>query len=103
MRDAEWMHRDERADRAPEKIEKAAILFQGRVYSVFPPGRHHDVVKAIIEQNPSVTRVMPNVQGFVTSNGRFVQRDEACVIATKADQIKVKTNPAHLLFSEDVW
>jgi hypothetical protein len=40
-----------------------------------------------------------NVQGFITSTGRFVDRDEAGEIAAKAGQIE---KPKHL-FSEDLY
>ena len=39
-------------------------------------------------------------QGFVTDNGRYVQRGEAAVIAVKAGQ---KERLERLLFSEDLW
>ena len=40
------------------------------------------------------------VQGFLTSKDRFVNRDEAAVIAFKAKQID---NPVDSLFSEDLY
>lgn len=102
MRDAEWMHHDERKDLGPESIEKAAILYNGVVHSVLRPGRHHDVFRKIVLET-KVGSFNGSIQGFVTNHGRFVKRDEACVIAVRADQIKIKTGPAHLLFSEDIW
>lgn len=39
-------------------------------------------------------------QGFITSEGRFVSRNEAARIAFLADQIEGCTN---LLFSENLW
>lgn len=42
-------------------------------------------------------------QGFVTSEGRFVDRREALKIAREAAQIVAKTEPANRLFSEDLW
>lgn len=84
-----------------ERIVAAAIFQDGNVWSVPPPGRHHDVFahmrKSGIENKPGAT------QGFVTSTGRFVTRTRAMLIATKAEQIIKKTGPSHLLFSEDVW
>lgn len=40
-------------------------------------------------------------QGFMTSNGRYVTRDEAYYIAHAANQID--HDPGHLLFSEMLW
>jgi hypothetical protein len=39
----------------------------------------------------------------MTSLGRFVDREEALEIATRAGQIAAKTNPAWILLSEDMW
>lgn len=39
-------------------------------------------------------------QGFMTSKGRYVQRDEAAKIAFNANQIE---KPTPYLFSEDLW
>lgn len=39
-------------------------------------------------------------QGFVTSEGRFVSRGEAAVIAIDADQVD---RDIKILFSEDLW
>lgn len=45
-----------------------------------------------------------NAQGFMTSNGRFVRRDEAAKIASRAKQVMKdgKRKITHLL-SEDIW
>jgi len=92
-----------------EHIERAAILFsretgQMIVLSVPRPGRHHDC----FNQEFPVVRVIRAVsaeetQGFVTSTGRFVDRMDGLKVATEAGQIKTKTGPADLLFSEDMW
>lgn len=80
----------------------AAIWHQGVVYSVPRPGRHHDVVRMMNEKHGLGPGALRH-QGFVTSAGRFVDRKEANLIARAADQIKVKTAPDHILFSEDLW
>lgn len=87
---------------AQEKIERAAILFEGKVWSVPKPGRHHDVLMQIFKTG--VQFVRGETQGFVTSTGRFVRREPAMRIAKKAGQIlKEPTFQPHALFSEDVW
>ena len=46
-------------------------------------------------------RIMPiTIQGFITSNGRFVNRKEAAVIAYNSGQIQ---KPINKLFSEDLY
>lgn len=44
------------------------------------------------------------VQGFVTSNGRFVDREEALIIALENDQVLDKSNiRGDSLYSEDLY
>lgn len=84
-----------------ERIEFAAILQDGTVYTVERPGRHHDVMKYMldlgIESKPG------HVQGFYTSNKRFVNRREGLAVAQAAGQLIRKTMPEYELFSEDLW
>lgn len=82
-----------------ERIVRAAIRVGHAVYSVPPPGRHGDVFAL----DKATHQCAPEDQGFLTSTGRFVERDEALTIAAAAGQIIVKTGPADILFSEDVW
>lgn len=42
-------------------------------------------------------------QGFITSNGRFVSRSEACLIAIGTGQITQIEGSYTLLFSEELW
>lgn len=74
----------------------------GRVYAAKQPARHHHVI-ALMSEYGDAEGGDTRDQGFVTSWGRYVGREEACVIATRAQQILVKTHPQHELFSEDVW
>ncbi len=69
-----------------EKIKAAAIKFDDVVWSVPSPGRHHDVIAYILRERPWYERV-GGTQGFVTSQGRFVEREEARKIAECADQL----------------
>lgn len=84
-----------------ERIVAAAIRYGDAVYTVPPPGRHHNVchLMAAAGLEPETMRD----QGFVTSTGRFVDRHQAAIIARSAQQLLRKTNPTDLLFSEDVW
>ena len=85
-----------------ETIERAAISYGGVVYSVPRPGRHHNVIRLMVEESGLGPDCM-HCQGFITSFGRFVDRYEAVKIASNAGQIKYKTFPLTQLFSEDVW
>lgn|SRR5690625_832196 len=81
-------------------IVRAAIQTPtGAVYSLPRPARHHDVI-AIMEQ-ADLPRDVEYIQGFVTSEGGFVDRKEAIPIAEAAGQIPVGNHVR--LFSEDIW
>ena len=88
-------------DPEPETIDRAAIRYEGVVYDVPRPGRHHDVIaKMRADGRPAPIR---GCQGFITSTGRFVDRHHAALIAERAGQITKKTGPDDKLFSEDMW
>jgi hypothetical protein len=65
------------------------------------PNRHGNIISA-------AGRITGNVetgggeQGFVTSHGRFVDREEGRTIALASGQISCTRLP-HRLFSEDLW
>jgi hypothetical protein len=92
-----------------ETIVAAAMLFHNahepgdpRAMSVIvsapPPARHHNLFIAYDRLGP------PDEQGFLTSTGRFVGREEAAFIARQAGQpiIRSEARGDHL-FSEDLW
>lgn len=83
-----------------DKIIAAAIIKNGVVYFVPPPGRHHDVINKIAKH---INRnVGSRGQGFLTSTFELVGRLEAADIALMSNQIE---NPkwGPLLYSEDLW
>jgi hypothetical protein len=81
-------------------IEKAAIQYEGIVYVGW---RHH-----LIGHQMLVDCVCPRpfpggkAQGFVTSEGKFVSREEARQIAEKAHQGHLRPGYDEL-YSEDLW
>jgi hypothetical protein len=87
----------------PETIDRAAIQYDGVVYSVARPGRHHNVIRSMVAQGlPNEAMRLQN-QGFITSSGRFVDRKEAAIVARFAGQIIREPTPPNMLTSEDVW
>lgn len=93
-----------------ETIETAAILFDGVVYTVPRPGRHHDVMRHMWTQwgdKPGEERfIRGETQGFVTSTGRFVGRSKALRIVKAAGQPQIDhpaLNVGGRLYSEDLW
>lgn len=82
------------------RVERAAIkASNGHVFSVARPGRHHDVIRLMVEKgaNPH------GEQGFVLTDGRFVDRAKAADIALKTGQTKALKFNRYELFSEDLW
>src|SRR3989338_53621 len=73
-------------EKKPEHIVAAALDFQGEIYT----GRTHaDALNALEEVYPDWADmdVKSPRDGFMTSAGRFVERDEAGEIADKAGQL----------------
>lgn len=86
---------------APETIVEAAMLHNGQPWSVPRPGRHHDVVRKLADAFPS-DGPFTGEQGFKTSTGRFVEREEAGRIALAAGQTQA-LRWGRELYSEDLW
>lgn len=84
------------------KVVAAAIRYQGTVFSVPAPGRHHDVIRKIREELNLTAPVSCDDSGFLLSDGTYVHRRDAGKIAIEAGQIqKLKWPPD--LYSEDLW
>lgn len=93
----------------PERILCAAIWYQdGQVHEQQPVetgyvacGHRH----CNIHTQPRADRLMPSVQGFLTSNGEFASRRVALRIARAAGQLEGRTKhpPMDQLLSEDLY
>jgi len=75
---------------------------------IFYGHRHHNCFEALFEElgwesNRQQLVNLEKIQGFVTTEGRFVNREEAYKIATKCGQLKVDSRTGPLLFSEDLY
>ena len=83
-----------------ETIILAAIKTGDNNIAVMPkPFRHCDIINHLA-RNGSSTQVK-GLQGFLTSEGRFVDRAKALGIAKRAGQIK--ETPYFQLYTEDLW
>lgn len=91
-----------------ERIVAAALLIGGVVHSIERPARHHTVMYAIDALDPrhwTDHGLGRETQGFLTSEGRFVDRAEAAgiaILAGQADPDEVARRGG-LLYSEEVW
>ena len=91
-----------------ERIVSAAIRVDGILVegyapykitlSVPAPGRHHHVAWFLATYG-----VDERDQGFLTSTGRFVDREEAVGIAVASGQRLRVTGSEGTLYSEDLW
>lgn len=72
----------------------------GVVHSAPPPARHHTIIHAMHRLRPEP---FLGEQGFITSTGRWVDRQQAMGIAVAAGQVPPEKVTAPRLFSEDLW
>lgn len=86
---------------APCRIVAAAICEGKMVCSSPRPGRHHDVIRAMATAGIPIPII--GTQGFLTSDGVFVDRVVAREIAERAGQIVTKHGSPNELYSEDIW
>lgn len=85
-----------------EKIVAAAVHAYGATWSLPRPARHHNVLFAIDHAGLCAITPGPSAQGFLTSDGRFVDRKDGLRIALASKQIEAPKWPP-LLYSEDLW
>lgn len=85
-----------------EPLTHVAIMFDGRMWSLPRPYRHHDIIRMIVWLNPDVTSV-DGRQGFLDARGRFLTRQMAAVNAELNNQIKNGKMIGSVLTSEDLW
>ncbi len=79
------------------RIAAAAIIHDGRTWT---GRRHHLIIRQIVaELGPEVAPINGE-QGFLTDDGRFVDREEAARIAFESGQMDRQVRS---LFSEDIF
>lgn len=78
-----------------ERISAAAIQHT----QVICTGRNH---AECLAQLPLQRDKTLDIQGFLTSRGRFVSRDVAYDIAVRAGQIQTDLHKDRILYSEDI-
>lgn len=89
----------ERAQRlGVEHIVGVAVRHKGRVYQLSWPARHHTILH-MLQQTVGLEGGEQD-QGFWTSRGRYVSRQEGAALARAAGQT---ISRRFQLFSEDLW
>lgn len=83
-----------------ERIVAAAMIYNGVVCSLPQPARHGDIIATIGKSVGEAYWPINGEDGFVTSEGRFVGRNEGMEIARAAGQTN---STMDTLFSEDLW
>lgn len=73
----------------------------GTVYHLPQPARHHNVIRQMHDLGMHDPK--KGEQGFITSEGLFVNRKEAKLIAVAADQLLERASKQDELYSECVW
>ena len=88
-------------------IKAAAIkLEDGEVVSLSRPARHSDIISFCRDREYNRISVSGAVQGFITEEDVFVNRNEAYIIAKENNQIlesEMYSSRPVLLYTEDLW
>lgn len=95
----DWVENGIRLLNGADRIKCAAVLKDGVVYRCL---RHS--YTELMRTNPEAPEdvLRHSEQGFVTEDGRFVDREEGLLIAMASNQIHHKHPNIHELFSEDL-
>ena len=84
-----------------ERIVGVGIVVNNKLYALPKPNRHHHCIHLAYKEIKK--QVVTDSQGFTTSAGRYVLREEALDIAKKAEQLLARHQHETQLFSESVW
>jgi hypothetical protein len=83
-----------------ETIVAAAMQWRGFTVTLEAPARHGDIIHAIAQSIPETEWPVRGDQGFLTSSGKFVGRNDAMEIARAAGQVQ---STSDTLYTEDLW
>ncbi len=83
-----------------ERIVNSALRWGKVVFTLDFQGRHDDIFNTMMANGNAVVGAE---QGFLTSWGRFVDRNVGLAIASLAGQIIKKHPRLTELYSEDMW
>lgn len=82
-------------------IVHVAIKYKDKIYFLPHPNRHHNVIRMIGGMDG------PHKEGFLDSDGKFLNRTEAMLVAVECGQLRRREDAQFYqgpeLFSEDLW
>jgi hypothetical protein len=86
------------------QITHVAIKYDGKVYSLPKPNRHHNVIRMIAKEN-GVGIKGADLQGFLDDQGTFLNRRKAYALACVNGQLSRRPDGYQglELYSEDLW
>lgn len=88
------------------EIVAVAVMFNDEIWTLPKPARHHHVLNAISGvhgMEACAKGCGPGSQGFLTSWGRFMGREQAANTVKASGQLKRNLHAPPLLYSEDLW
>lgn len=86
------------------RVTHVAIRFQGTIYSLPEPNRHHHVIAHIVNMTGAMTvDAYGDDQGFIDEGGRYLTRKQAKMSAIMNNQIREGRGQFPELYSEDLW
>lgn len=89
-----------------EPVQRAAVMYAGRVFSVARPFRHDAAIALAHHElgDEAFTAARPTAeQGFTMADGRFISRKAAYVLAKRSGQLRKPLIGGGILTSEDLW
>jgi hypothetical protein len=89
------------------QITHVAVIYEGQVWSLPEPFRHHDIIRTIANLTGATSidcDESKGCQGFLDASGRYLSRVQALPVALACKQVKDENDICHgMLFSEDLW
>lgn len=84
-----------------QKIVGVAVLYEGEIFSLLAPNRHHHVLRMI------GGIYGPHEEGFILDDGTYIGRTDAMQLAKDNGQLNRRKGENYYqgpeLFSEDLW
>lgn len=85
-------------------ITHVAIKYQGVIYSLPKPNRHHQVLWMIVEKlHLDSIDTQESEQGFLDADGAFLRRKPAWLRVEQTGQLINNTRWPGGLYSENLW